>query len=166
MKAAEEVSGNIIARAKLRAQLAARIAAKKEVDKLLNLQPLPAGTNVTVNQSRFVEDPSIYKIVKAALKSKKKITAAFWKATGESSMTNLTPVTGSHWVNISKWLFLGSLAYSFGQAEAPFTSKVIGSILATGCPAMCTEFIYGLPKVSVFPAVPVSSILREVDRLC
>ena len=97
MKAAAKASEDIMARARLKAVLAAKIEAKEEVDKLLNLKPLPAGTNVTVNQSIFADDTSIYKVVKAALKSKKKITAAFWKATGESLMTNLTQLLTALW---------------------------------------------------------------------
>ena len=84
IKAAEKASLEIMTKAKLKAKLAAKLEAKKEIDKLLNLKQLPAGVNVTGNQSRYLEETHFYDIVNKVLISKKKITASFWSATGES----------------------------------------------------------------------------------
>jgi hypothetical protein len=83
MKAAQKASEEIMAEANAKAKLLAKLEAKKEIDKLLNLQPLPGGTNETVNRSRYIED-DIRGVITTVLKSKKKITAAAWTATGES----------------------------------------------------------------------------------
>jgi hypothetical protein len=84
MKAAAKASEEIMEKAKMEAKISAMLEAKKEVDKLLNIRPLPAGVNVTGNHSRFVEEIHFHNVVKQVLNSKKKITATFWKATGES----------------------------------------------------------------------------------
>lgn len=82
MKAAEKVAEEIMDKAKLNAEHAAKLEAKKEIDKILNIDPLPPGVNHTGKTSRYVEDIHIHEVIGQVLSGKKKITASFWSATG------------------------------------------------------------------------------------
>ena len=82
MKAAAKAAADIMGKASLKAKLVAELEAKKEIDKLLNIKPLPAGANVTSKPSRYVEEIKIHEVIKEVLKSKQKISASFWRATG------------------------------------------------------------------------------------
>lgn len=84
MKAAEEASKQIMRKAEEEAAEAAKTEAKKEIDKLLHIKPLPPGVKMNGTQSRFLEEPNIHAVVKKVLSAKMKITDTFWKATGES----------------------------------------------------------------------------------
>ena len=104
MKAAEKVAGDIMAKAALQAKLDAKLEAKKEIDKLLNIQPLPVGANDTGNHSRYVEEIKIHDVIRQVIKSKKKISASFWRATGK--LYTLTSL-----IDHKLFLFLYSFAY-------------------------------------------------------